>query len=214
MNAILILYNVSNKHTFLYSEASIVTGQNPSPFVALGTTFKFYFWAMIKTGNPDFASLHQNLSKDNTYSLGCLNDTIRGQGASSGWIPKDQVQTCLRMPDDQQLIMEKPSKLSIEELGLVEGFGYPYWAGYQLLVVIILLSVLRARMINTYQNIRQEADIKWKFFRANLWWNYLEASLLPPPFTIIEALTKVSVFLAENNNFEDVSNIGNRNGIA
>ena len=109
--------------------------------------------------------------------------------------------------------MEKPSKLSIEELGLVEGFGYPYWAGYQLLVVIILLSVLRARMINTYQNIRQEADIKWKFFRANLWWNYLEASLLPPPFTIIEALTKVSVFLAENNYFVDVSNIGN-NGIA
>ena len=82
----------------------------------------------------------------------------------------------------------------MEELSLVEGFGYPYWAGYQLLVVIILLSVLRARMINTYQNIRQEADIKWKFFRANLWWNYLEASLLPPPFTIIEALTKVSVF--------------------
>ena len=205
--------NVSNKRALLCSEASTVTGQNPSPFVALGTTLKFYFWAMIKTGNPDFASLHQNLSKDNTYSLGCLNDTIRGQGASSGWIPKDQVQTCLRLPDDQQFIMEKPSKLSIEELGLVEGFGYPYWAGYQLLVVIILLSVLRARMINTYQNIRQEADIKWKFFRANLWWNYLEASLLPPPFTIIEALTKVSVFLAENNYFEDVSNIGN-NGIA
>ena len=177
--------NVSNKRALLCSEASTVTGQNPSPFVALGTTLKFYFWAMIKTGNPDFASLHQNLSKDNTYSLGCLNDTIRVQGASSGWIPKDQVQTCLRLPDDQQLIMEKSSKLSMEELSLVEGFGYPYWAGYQLLVVIILLSVLRARMINTYQNIRQEADIKW---------NYLEASLLPPPFTIIEALTKVSVF--------------------
>ena len=73
----------------------------------------------------------------------------------------------------------------------MEGFGYPYWAGYQLLVVIILLSVLRARMINTYQNIRQEADTQWKFFRANLWWNYLEASLLPPPFTITDGTMKL-----------------------
>ena len=74
---------------------------------------------------------------------------------------------------------------------MVEGFGYSYWAGYQLLVVIILLSVLRARMINTYQNIRQEADIQWKFFRANLWWNYLESSLMPPPFTIADAIVKL-----------------------
>ena len=78
----------------------------------------------------------------------------------------------------------------------MEGFGYPCWAGYQLLVVIILLSVLRARMINTYQNIRQEADTQWKFFRANLWWNYLEASLLPPPFTIIDGTMKLIDWLS------------------
>ena len=87
---------------------------------------------------------------------------------------------------------------SLEEQNLVEGFGYPYWAGYQLLVVIILLSVLRARMINTYQNIRQEADIQWKFFRANLWWNYLGSTLLPPPFTLTDALVKLTDWLFGN----------------
>ena len=44
--------------------------------------------------------------------------------------------------------------------------GIPYitgnvlWAVYQFMVFIVLLSVLRARMVNTYHRIFKEADIQ------------------------------------------------------
>ncbi|XP_023347420.1 transient receptor potential-gamma protein [Eurytemora carolleeae] len=41
-------------------------------------------------------------------------------------------------------------------------------------------------MVNTYHRIFREADVQWKFFRACIWWKYLDNnSILPPPFTII-----------------------------
>ena len=49
--------------------------------------------------------------------------------------------------------------------------GIPYitgnvlWALYQFITFIVLLSVLRARMVNTYHRIFREADVQWKFFR-------------------------------------------------
>merc|ERR1711936_1112962 len=56
------------------------------------------------------------------------------------------------------------------------------------LLVIVLLSILRAKMINTYQSIIQEADVQWKFFRAELWWKYLDSENVwaPPPFTFLD----------------------------
>ena len=43
--------------------------------------------------------------------------------------------------------------------------GNMLWALYQFTVFIVLLSILRARMVNTYHRIFKEADIQWKFFR-------------------------------------------------
>jgi hypothetical protein len=43
--------------------------------------------------------------------------------------------------------------------------GNTLWAVYQFIVVIVLLSILRARMVNTYHRIFKEADVQWKFFR-------------------------------------------------
>ena len=43
--------------------------------------------------------------------------------------------------------------------------GNMLWAIYQFTVVIVLLSVLRARMVNTYHRIFKEADVQWKYFR-------------------------------------------------
>ena len=94
--------------------------------------------------------------------------------------------------------------------------GIPYitgnvlWAVYQFITFIVLLSVLRARMVNTYHRIFREADVQWKFFRylvtsssvntatatlfrASLWWKYLDHNtVLPPPFTIIFLLYSAS----------------------
>ncbi len=43
--------------------------------------------------------------------------------------------------------------------------GNTLWAFYQFTVFIVLLSILRARMVNTYHRIFKEADVQWKFFR-------------------------------------------------
>ena len=52
----------------------------------------------------------------------------------------------------------------IEE-GISYVAGNTLWAFYQFTVVIVLLSILRARMVNTYHRIFKEADVQWKFFR-------------------------------------------------
>ena len=70
------------------------------------------------------------------------------------------------------------------EEGISYVAGNILWAVYQFTVVVVLLSILRARMVNTYQRIFKEADVQWKFFRACIWWKYLdEHSVLPPPYT-------------------------------
>ena len=43
--------------------------------------------------------------------------------------------------------------------------GNTLWAFYQFTVVIVLLSILRARMVNTYHRVFKEADVQWKYFR-------------------------------------------------
>lgn len=54
--------------------------------------------------------------------------------------------------------------LQIEE-GVSYVAGNTLWAFYQFTVVIVLLSILRARMVNTYHRVFKEADVQWKFFR-------------------------------------------------
>ena len=56
--------------------------------------------------------------------------------------------------------------VDIEE-GVSYVAGNMLWAVYKFTVFIVLLSILRARMVNTYHRIFKEADIQWKFFRLN-----------------------------------------------
>ena len=55
--------------------------------------------------------------------------------------------------------------LEDNEEGIPYVMGNTLWAFYQFSVLIVLLSVLRARMVNTYHRIFKEADVQWKFFR-------------------------------------------------
>ena len=55
--------------------------------------------------------------------------------------------------------------LDDNEEGIPYVMGNILWAFYQFSVLIVLLSVLRARMVNTYHRIFKEADVQWKFFR-------------------------------------------------
>ena len=63
-------------------------------------------------------------------------------------------------------------KLGFHSEEIEEGIPYiagnTLWAVYQFIVVIVLLSILRARMVNTYHRIFKEADVQWKYFRFEI----------------------------------------------
>ncbi len=65
----------------------------------------------------------------------------------------------------------------IEE-GISYVSGNTLWAFYQFTVVIVLLSILRARMVNTYHRVFKEADVQWKYFR----YSTISRNTLEPPF--------------------------------
>merc|ERR1719348_2395578 len=144
------------------------------------SAFKLFWWTLIRTGNPHFPNIRQYNQSMRFYSTSCLSNL------ASAFTEEDKVDA------------EEIKLCGLGKEGMVGEFdkdleeGVPYitgsvlWAVYQFLVVIVLLSVLRARMVNTYHRIFREADIQWKFFRASIWWKYLDHnSILPPPFTIV-----------------------------
>ncbi|XP_077985404.1 short transient receptor potential channel 4-like [Glandiceps talaboti] len=67
-----------------------------------------------------------------------------------------------------------------------EGFGSFIYAVFMIISVIILLNVLIAVMSNTYTRIEENADVEWKFYRAELCLSYFdEGTTVPVPFNII-----------------------------
>jgi len=139
------------------------------------SAFKLFFWAMIRTGNPQFADIRV-YNESLVYNASCLEGVIDKSAASGAeLVNPDAIKACGTGYDDTRQIEEEIPYVS----------GNIVWAVYQFTVVIVLLSVLRARMVNTYHRIFKEADVQWKYFRACIWWKYLDKdSILPPPFTV------------------------------
>ena len=148
-----------------------------SIFVNHKSAFKYFFWAVIRAGNPQFANLQR---PGFSYDLHCLNQTLK----HAGQITDEVLDACKRY-----ILKYKAG----EDEMLTVSVGTVLWACYQFFMVIMMLSILRARMINTYQRIKSEADIQWKFFRASIWWKYLDASdvSLPPPYTIVDTIEQL-----------------------
>ena len=86
-----------------------------------------------------------------TYNKTCLSSVIQ----TSELIGLNEVKPCTL----EQNISEYE-----EEIPYIT--GNTLWAIYQFTVLIVLLSILRARMVNTYHRIFKEADVQWKFFRC------------------------------------------------
>ena len=138
--------------------------------------FKLFFWAMIRTGHPEYADIYTatNTTLPREYVKSCVADVIRQSLENETNIVLD---AC---------VLESGSYPKEIEEGISYITGNTLWAFYQFTVVIVLLSILRARMVNTYHRVFKEADVQWKFFRASIWWKYLdEDTSVPPPFTVI-----------------------------
>jgi len=140
------------------------------------SAFKLFWWTLIRTGNPHFPNIREFNNTLHYYNSTCIGnvlteETVEAKIIGNCAIGRDGVVG--EFDDD------------IEE-GIPYITGNVLWAVYQFVVFIVLLSVLRARMVNTYHRIFREADVQWKFFRASIWWKYLDHnSILPPPFTLI-----------------------------
>jgi len=147
------------------------------------SAFKLFWWTLIRTGNPHFPNIREFNNTLHFYNSTCIGhflqeETVEAKVIGNCAIGRDGVVG--EFDDD------------IEE-GIPYITGNVLWAVYQFVVFIVLLSVLRARMVNTYHRIFREADVQWKFFRASIWWKYLDHnSILPPPFTIIFLLYSAS----------------------
>nr|XP_006813866.1 PREDICTED: short transient receptor potential channel 4-like [Saccoglossus kowalevskii] len=77
-----------------------------------------------------------------------------------------------------------------------EGFGRFLYAMYMIIAVIVLLNLLIAIMSNTYSKVQDNADIEWKFYRAEMWVGYFqEGGTLPVPFNIIPSPKSAFYFL-------------------
>lgn len=115
------------------------------------SAFKYFFWAMIRTGNPQYADIFAPYTTA-TYNSSCLRGLLDDTGAP------------LLTPTEVRRCVSGHEAGDIEE-GISYVAGNTLWAFYQFTVVIVLLSILRARMVNTYHRVFKEADVQWKYFR-------------------------------------------------
>jgi len=155
---------------------NVYSSERTGHFNTHKSAFKLFFWAMIRTGNPQFADIRVfNATK--SFDKECLSSTLTTHES----IGKEEIENCAF------------EGLEDNEEGIPYVMGNTLWAFYQFSVLIVLLSVLRARMVNTYHRIFKEADVQWKFFRASIWWKYLDGeSVLPPPFTVFYLVHKLA----------------------
>jgi len=163
---------------------AVYSDERTTHFNSHKMAFKLFFWAMIRTGNPQFADIRV-FNSSSVYDAGCLGGVLSryqleggGAAAVDSSIDPDEIRACSSSNSGSGFEGEIE-----EEIPYVA--GNMLWAVYQFTVVIVLLSVLRARMVNTYHRIFKEADVQWKYFRACIWWKYLDQdSILPPPYTM------------------------------
>ena len=153
-----------------------------SKFADYKNAFKYFFWALIRTGNPEFAdikipvyvsseTLLESSSNENKFDGNCLLDVLKNN-SNIPLVSHEMIETCfyflnatLSIGNGTNLISSEVTKIYKNDEGFFVIIGNILWSSYQFLLVIVLLSILRAKMINTYQNIIQEADVQWKFFR-------------------------------------------------
>ncbi|KAM9820313.1 short transient receptor potential channel 7-like [Neosynchiropus ocellatus] len=68
----------------------------------------------------------------------------------------------------------------------IENTGYVLFGVYNIIMVIVLLNMLIAMFNSSFQEIRDDADVEWKFARAKLWFSYFErGATLPVPFNLV-----------------------------
>ena len=101
--------------------------------------FKLLFWSMIRTGGLEFP----NILTKAVFNTTCLRDVL----SIANQVAKQDVIHC-KISDEDEMDSSWPSVT-----------GNTLWAVYQFLVSVVMLSLLGARMITTYQEIHSQVDL-------------------------------------------------------
>ncbi|XP_073988851.1 short transient receptor potential channel 4-like isoform X3 [Rhodnius prolixus] len=73
----------------------------------------------------------------------------------------------------------------INEHHFTEAVGYITFSVYTVLMVIVVLNMLIATLSNTFQRIVDNVDSEWVFGKTEVYLQYINYPVLPPPFNLI-----------------------------
>ncbi|KAK9729940.1 Ankyrin repeats (3 copies) [Popillia japonica] len=80
---------------------------------------------------------------------------------------------------------EVENTVIINEHTFTEAIGYIAFALFEILIVIILLNMLIATMSNTFQKVIDNVNAEWTFGKTDLYLDYIDQTVLPPPLNLI-----------------------------
>ncbi|XP_070557600.1 short transient receptor potential channel 3-like [Ptychodera flava] len=74
----------------------------------------------------------------------------------------------------------------VHDVSLVfEVIGVTLYVLFGTVIIIVLLNISIAMMSDTYGRLKRNIDMEWKFIRTQMWLEYMDSPVLPPPFNII-----------------------------
>jgi len=79
-------------------------------------------------------------------------------------------------------------------LDQLNSFGLILLVIYLFFMQILLINVLIAMMNDSYSRVQENVDKEWGFSMEKLIYEYEQASILPPPFSIIQLIREVFFF--------------------
>jgi len=153
-------------------------GQNFATFNKAITTL---LWRFFDPGHPEDIEIRRNFTTDEIVEkILSKNDTIE----------KDLVIEIVNNSSDFKFLKEFGINSTTIEEGIihqefVQVIGTSFWAVYQGIVAIVMMTILIARITTNYTDITQNEDMEWKYKRSFIFAKFLPThAALPPPFRI------------------------------
>ncbi|CAK9293296.1 unnamed protein product [Gordionus sp. m RMFG-2023] len=79
---------------------------------------------------------------------------------------------------------------------LIQNSGYILYGMYTAITIVVLVNMLIAMMADSFQQIKDDEDVEWKYARTKLWMSFIqEREYLPIPFNLLPSLDFLSGIL-------------------
>ncbi|XP_072048395.1 short transient receptor potential channel 3-like [Amphiura filiformis] len=79
---------------------------------------------------------------------------------------------------------------------VIEKAGMLLYAGFYVLMIVVLLNALIAVMSEAYNTVEENADMEWKFHSTVMWMSILlDDDVIPPPFNLLPSIESIKKFI-------------------